>query len=54
MKIKADAQATQMIQQLADIAIRQGGLASVQGIMQFLTCVELLEETPPVSNPKNL
>lgn len=52
MKVKADAQATQVIQELADIAIRQGGLASVQGVMRFLACVEPLTEIPIPADSK--
>ena len=46
MKIRADEKGIQAIQQLCDVALKQGGLSNLQGVQAILSSVqELTEDT---------
>ena len=40
MQIKVDKEGAEVIKQLCDVALRAGGLNSLAGITQVLTCLE--------------
>ena len=44
MKIKADEEGKRVLEQLADIALKSGGVQSLNAVNEFLSSIEDLEE----------
>lgn len=45
MRIIADKEGQAVLQQLADIALKQGGIQNLQAVNQFLQSIQMIEET---------
>ena len=50
MIIKADKEGMKTLEQLADIALRQGGLQNLNAVNQFLKSIQPIEETEQNDN----
>ncbi len=46
MKIMADKEGKQRIEQLCDVALKAGGLQNRLGINRVMDCIELIKEKP--------